>query len=240
MSQASPLVCAPWATVTDLPESRPDLTDPEWEQLLLQATEILWALSGRQWSGLEGAGCTASATLRDHGGSCGWWPSVGWDWVWGREFLPRGRNQPHVVRLPHDEVLAVDSVVIGGAAFTAWRAEGPWLYRTDGLGWSGLDVVVAYHWGSAPPTGGVIACVALALEFAKALTGDSACRLPKRVTSVTRQGMSMTLIDPQTFLKDGRTGLGDVDLWLVSVNPKARAERGSVWSPDVPRARRSG
>lgn len=238
MEPASSQVCAPWATQADLPDDRPELpTGVTWDQVLLWATEILWALSGRQWSGSADGGCEASASLYQERGSCWWSTTVGWPELWaGPRFAQVGDA---VVKLPHDEVASVDSVTISGSAFTGWRLEGSWLFRTDGRGWRGHAVTVAYRWGSAPPALGVRCCVVFALELAKAITGDKSCALPKRVTSVTRQGVSMTMIDPQTFLKNGKVGLTEVDLWLSAVNPQARAERGSVWSPEVPRARRS-
>lgn len=237
--QASSQVCAPWATQADLPTDPPVLPEGvTWDQVLLWATEILWALSGRRWSGTTAdGGCEASAELFAESGSC-WRTTIGWPELWhGPRYADIGDA---VVRLPHDETTAVDSVVVSGAAFTAWRQQGAWLFRTDGRSWRGRSVVITYHWGLAPPAMGVRQCVVLAIELAKSLTGDTSCRLPKRVTSVTRQGVSMTMIDPQKYLQDGKTGLSDVDLWLATVNPKARPERGSVWTPDVPRARRSG
>jgi hypothetical protein len=68
-------------------------------------------------------------------------------------------------------------------------------------------------------------------EWSLAASGKP-CRLPERVTSVTRQGVSWTLLDPQDFLDDGRTGLYQVDLMLSSFNRgKARA-RARVFSPE--------
>jgi hypothetical protein len=114
------------------------------------------------------------------------------------------------------------------------------LIRTDGRGWStacgGETVTVVYRWGEAPPAGGKRAAVLYALELGKGEVGDSSCRLPKRVVSVVRQGVSMTLIDPQRYLENGKLGMPDIDQWLASVNPGAIPERGAVWSPDVPRA----
>jgi hypothetical protein len=239
MDPASSQVCAPWATPEDLPGDLPALpTGVTWGDLLLWATEVLWALSGRRWSGTADGGCEASAELHPEPSGCAWRTSAGWPGLWpGPHYVSAGNA---VVQLPHDETTEVTSVVVAGGAFSSWRQEGAWLFRTDGLDWRGHSVVITYRWGLAPPALGVRQCVVLALEFGRALAGDAKCRLPKRTTNVTRQGVSMTLIDPQTFLKDGKTGLTDVDLWLASVNPKASPERGSAWSPDLPRARRSG
>jgi len=237
---ASSQVCSAWATVDDLPDNKPDLPPERWAELLLVATEILWALSGRRWSG-DGS-CEATATLYvENQRCCGWWP--GGSPVAGYyvpALIPRGASvSQQAVKLPHDEVTEILTVTIGGLAFAAWRHTGSWLRRTDGLGWQdcgGRDVVVEYLWGHAPPAGGKRAVVLLAIELGKDEVGDSSCKLPKRVVSVTRQGVSMMLIDPQTFLQRGKLGMPDIDQWLASVNPRGLAERGTVWSPDVPRA----
>ena len=239
---ASTQLCRAWATESDLPDTRPDLPPPTtWDELLLAASEILWALSGRQWSGTpEEGGCEASATLvRDQGSCVGWY--LGWaPMIYGAVPMvaaPAARQQ-QAMKLPHDEVTEVVSMTVGEEPFTSYRRMGSWLWRTDHHGWNEFadDVVVTYRWGVAPPEGGKRSVIAYALELGKAIVGDSSCRLPKRVTTITRQGVSMTLIDPQRYLDNGKLGIPDIDQWLAAVNPQAQPERGSVWSPDVPRA----
>lgn len=236
---ASSQVCSSWAGLSDLPEGdKPELEPAEWERLLLVATEMLWALSGRRWSGTTGEdGCAGSAVLYREGNRCAGWSMV--SWVDGG-FLPRpsARGQ-QAMKLPHDEVTEILLVTVNDVAFTGYRATGSWLIRTDGGVWGTDDVQVTYLWGLAPPEGGVRAVVQLALELAKAQVGDSSCKLPKRVVSVTRQGVSMTLIDPQRYLDKGKLGIVEVDQWLAAVNPLTLPERGSVWSPDVAQAQRS-
>jgi hypothetical protein len=78
----------------------------------------------------------------------------------------------------------------------------------------------------------------LAMEFAKLWAGDEDCALPQRVTSISRQGVSYTLLDSQDFIDDVRTGLYAVDLFLKTVNPDKARAKSRVFSPDVPRARR--
>ena len=65
----------------------------------------------------------------------------------------------------------------------------------------------------------------------------TSARCPQRVTQVSRQGMSWTLLDPQDFLDKGRTGIYQVDLFLSTVNPRRRRLRSRVFSPDVPRGK---
>lgn len=105
------------------------------------------------------------------------------------------------------------------------------------LGWqgprcTGLHVDVQYVYGyDALPEGVSRAVDVLAAEMDKAQAGEP-CRLPDRVTSVNRQGVSWTVIDPQDFLQDGRTGLIEVDSVLSAYNRgKARA-RARAFSPE--------
>jgi len=85
---------------------------------------------------------------------------------------------------------------------------------------------------------GKMAARTLAIEFVKLWTGDDDCALPQRVTSISRQGVSYTLLDSQDFIDDLRTGVYAVDLFLKSANPDKARAKSRVFSPDVPRARR--
>jgi hypothetical protein len=78
----------------------------------------------------------------------------------------------------------------------------------------------------------------LAIEFAKLWSDDETCALPQRVTSVSRQGVSFTILDQQDFIQELRTGLYAVDLFLKTVNPDGARRKTKVYSVDTPRARR--
>lgn len=99
------------------------------------------------------------------------------------------------------------------------------------------DITVDYTYGSAPPIDIQRAINQLAQQFAFAEVCDwENCKLPERVTSVSREGISYTLIDPQDFLDQGRTGLYFVDLVINAYVPtKARSR---VMSPELPPPRR--
>lgn len=84
---------------------------------------------------------------------------------------------------------------------------------TDQPGGWGIEVVV----GTAVPTGGRIAAAILACELALAACNDKQCRLPQRVTSITRQGVAMTMLDDFEGLQKGRTGIWLIDSWVSSV-----------------------
>lgn len=96
-------------------------------------------------------------------------------------------------------------------------------------------IVVRYAYGTGIPPGGTLAVARLAEELLRASLGQD-CSLPERVTSVSRQGMTWALLDPQEFLVDGRTGVYEVDLLLVALNPAKALARPKVFTPDSRRA----
>lgn len=101
------------------------------------------------------------------------------------------------------------------------------------------DVDVEYKYGMLPPTVGVMAARTLAIEFAKLWSGlEDECTLPERVTNVTRQGVSWTILDNQDFLDNLRTGVLSIDMFLKTVNPDKARMKSKVFSPDVPRGKR--
>lgn len=136
----------------------------------------------------------------------------------------------------------VDGVLLDD---TAYRVDDyRWLVRTDGDAWPHCSdlladpadagsFVVTYLYGSAPPPGTGLITALFACELAKALCQDDSCRLPRRISSMTRQGVTITFDD----LDDGRTGLPEVDMWVSAQRRPAR--RSSVWTPDLAVPRRT-
>lgn len=238
-----------WASHTDIPDRPYEMHDPHtWCVYLAMATDILWAATGRRW---RGAGRTATATLsaeyrddptyHDSWGACSCRRLTASHLA---TYGPRMRHhEPTRVRLPHDDVTAVTSVTIDGSPVTDWRLEGSWLVRTGRRGWPmcGDRTVITYAYGRNPPLAGVAMCVELAIELGRASSDkpDRVCSLPKRLQSVTRQGISYVALDDLDFLDKGLTGLYPVDVWVRSVNPKGRAQAASVWTPDTRYARRT-
>lgn len=98
------------------------------------------------------------------------------------------------------------SVCCGGCGFAQF-----------GCGCDDNVVRIVYTIGSNLPPGTEALCAWLAVEYGKAAQG-SPCALPERITSVTRQGVSWTVLDPQDFLSKGYTGMSRVDHWLAAVN----------------------
>ena len=112
------------------------------------------------------------------------------------------------------------------------------LQARDGVAWTPCNIEVTYSYGVEPPTIGKMAARTLAMEFAKLWAGDP-CDLPERVTSISRQGVSYTILDNQDFIDELKTGIYAVDLFLRASNPDRARARARVFTPDVPRARRN-
>lgn len=63
---------------------------------------------------------------------------------------------------------------------------------------------------------------------------DDECELPESVTSITREGLGITLATPQDFLDRGRTGISKIDTWLSQINAKRALRPSAVYTPDSP------
>jgi hypothetical protein len=95
-----------------------------------------------------------------------------------------------------------------------------------------ICIQVGYRCGSDVPPNAKLAARELAEQILLGMEGSSACQLPARVTSISRQGVSMQLLDPQEFLNDGRTGIYLVDLFLRAVNPARAVAPPRVFIPE--------
>lgn len=138
-------------------------------------------------------------------------------------------------------VASVTAVWVDGELLdeTAYRVDDwRWLVRTDGGVWPSCSnlladpdeagsFVVTYQAGYPVPPGTGLITALLACELALALCQDDSCRLPRRIQSMTRQGVTISFSD----LDDGRTGLPEVDMWVSAQRRPPR--RATVWSPDV-------
>lgn len=89
-----------------------------------------------------------------------------------------------------------------------------WEYPSPFMCGCGDNVRVTYAIRSNLPPGTSAMVGWLACEYGKAAAGKP-CSLPERVTSITRQGVSWTVLDPQEFLAGGFMGMGRVDQWLM-------------------------
>lgn len=147
---------------------------------------------------------------------------------------------------PADSVVEVtiDGLVLDPAAYRIDNRR--YLVRQDGGSWPDCQdleadedspgtFVIRYLRGRPVPLGGQLAAGKLACELAKAACNDRGCELPRRVQSITRQDVSIQMLDTFDDLDEGRTGIWLIDSWLASVTKPARPTR--VLSPDLPRER---
>lgn len=156
-------------------------------------------------------------------------------------------NSARAIELP-GTVHSISEVWVGGELLPSsdYKLDGGILYRLDGGAWPDDNSVfedpqvpgseaweITYTRGIDVPTGGQVAAYILACELAKAMCGDNDCQLPKRVSSVTRQGVTVAVLDGFEGLDEGRTGIWEIDSWITSVTHRLISPP-QVYSPDIP------
>lgn len=153
------------------------------------------------------------------------------------------------LRIP-GPVDSITAVIIDGQPLPlpSFRVDnGHLLVRQDGDDWptcQNMDApagqpdtfVIDYIRGTPVPFGGQIAAGLLAEQFAKAVCGDTSCALPRRVQSISRQGVTVAILDAFEDITKGHTGIWMIDSWVASMTAPARG--GTVRSPDLPNPRR--
>lgn len=106
------------------------------------------------------------------------------------------------------------------------RESGPYPGPNDGSRDNTMQLT--YLYGRGPGEDGEIAAAAYACEIAKWLCGADDCILPQRVKHISREGVDIELVDPMTFIEDGKTGLPLADIWIHSVNPTGAPRRAVI------------
>jgi hypothetical protein len=230
---------------------------------ILVASDVLWRMSGRQFGGLCTQTVRPCSSYSDNGVYLGNYVGLGgWsEWGWPMWYAggctcnrPRecGCSRVSEIQLGASPIAYVSQVLVDGAVLPATRYrvdDRRWLVRlndADGTnpGWqccqdmnlptTAVDTfAVTFTAGEPPPPSGVMAATELACQIGLACAGASQCRLPQRLQSLTRQGVSASFFDPQDFLTENRTGLYLVDLFLQAVNPHRLQRRAAVVSPDT-------
>lgn len=230
---------------------------------LAVATDILWAMSGRQFGE-----CTL--TVRPCRRDCYDYPwPMGWtQWSGGGGPYPAlvgglwlnltcgsctgdcSCRTLEQILLP-GPITKINAVKIDGSPLATGSYklyDARWLIRTDGGRWPVCNDLtkddgatgtwsVNFNTGVSVPTSGQLAMGELACEVIKALQGKD-CRLPRMVTQLVRQGVTIQLPGLGEQLKEGLIGLTMVDMFIKAVNPARLPSRSRVYSIDHPRARR--
>jgi len=230
-----------WVTVADL--------GPDWEtseyahEAVRSASYVMWALSGRKYTG------TTTVTER----YVRFAPLINTRLLQEAAIVNSRVNkslelvEPWVsaetrIRLRGQPVTEIKTVRnVGGGVVNPdsyYLVDHSVLQFSEGALIVPADIEISYTYGSEPPVFGKMAARRVAIEFIKLWTEDSDCALPQRITSVSRQGVTYTVLDSQDFLEEMRMGIYEVDLFLKTSNPNKAQKRSKVFSPDIPRARR--
>lgn len=255
--------CSPWPVrwTCDVSTESPIVT----AQAVQVATEVVWAMSGRQFGLCE-------VTLRPCRRACGddYW-SPNFDEFGGTAFvrpaLIGGQwfnltcgsctggcscSSIFEVKLPAPVHSVVEVRVDGSPLVTgAYRLDdNRLLVRTDGADWPrcndlNLDDTEVGTWsvtaefGQPVPEGGAWAVGELACEIISAINGND-CRLPRQVTQLARQGVTITFPSLTELFASRQTGLYLVDLFTATWNPNRLNRRSGVYSVDGALSRRAG
>lgn len=145
-------------------------------------------------------------------------------------------------------VVSITSVVVDSATVdpSAYRVDNRrLLVRTDGDCWprcQDMDknpapgvantFTITGVFGRTVPQEALDAAGLLACEIGKSIAGQP-CRLPQRMQSLSRQGVTVQFPAPSTYLDRGLTGLNEVDQLVVQFNPGRLARAPMILSPDV-------
>lgn len=158
-------------------------------------------------------------------------------------------------RLPYAIVdvieVKVDGVILASSSYRV--DDFRFLTRTDGNPWpifqdlslpdtSPNTFSVTYTYGRNPPMIGVKASAVLACELYMACNPDDfqgLCRLPRNITSVARQGVSIVTANAQELFvtragQPARFGIWEIDMFLRAFNPHGLSAPTVVLSPDLP------
>jgi hypothetical protein len=154
-------------------------------------------------------------------------------------------------------VYSVSSVQVDGATLPITGSDGSynyfvldqqWLVRTDttacwpncgdqNVGPGSADAFeVVYLRGKPVPDALADAMATVACEYAKACVG-AACRLPARVSSIARQGVTVSTVTLEELMRNGLTGLYEVDQLIMSYNPYGLKGRTRFYSPELKEGR---
>lgn len=237
------------------PEELGDYANTEFaDEAAKTASYLLWAMSGRKYTGTTIVTERYTCTLRNNrmgpsvktnspilfGGDVYNIPTDDYDEY--SELMADGMSPDARIKLRGRPVLKIHAIrnkygkILDPSSY--YLVDHSTIHIKAGTPWTPCNTEITYEYGATVPMAGKMAAKTLATEFAKLWSGDEECMLPQRVTSVSRQGVSYTILDNQEFIDELRTGLYAVDLFLKTVNPDNARRKSKVFSVDNPRARR--
>lgn len=206
-----------------------DFQPDVWASAKLIAVEVMWAALGRRYGHAEFAispPCRPCSTRFAYYRAA--WPFTTFPFPRGAgwwDLTPDRRG--FAVNLPSPVIevteVKVDGAVLPPEAYMVRNSRT--LVRCDGERWPRCPddcdpdaFVVTGERGRAVPHTALAGAGELACQIAKACTPGQECRLPARVQTVARQGVTVTVANPKDYLDDGYIGLPLCDLAISQFN----------------------
>lgn len=219
---------------------------------ILAASQFLWAWTGRQFGCCQvtlslcptcpsGSGCCIPGFNSEPGYGFPWYPAHLADGTWinvSCDSCNACACDRCIVPLPYptcsvDEVF-IDGVILDPNSYSVYNfKELAYSSPVSGVNCEtkcGDTVTLTY--GRPVPEPVRLAAAAFACQLIRACVG-APCQLPQRLTSLSRQGVSMSFLDPMDFIDKGKTGIYLVDLAIKTYNPNMLMQRARVYSPDT-------
>lgn len=223
-----------WISATDTI----DPTGPYTESAVQTASFVLYKLSGEKYTGIQTVTevYTADVTMPNVTN-----PAL----ITGNMYnLPKFAEGQRNLRLRNTPVRSIVSVTYQGRELDPSEyslRNNSYIVQKNSLPWvlnNVQELEVTYTFGTPIPSAGKRAAARLANELILSDMGSAQCALPERISSVNRQGVSYTVLDPQEFISNGRVGIYEIDLFLAAVNPSKAKKRPKVFLAGGPRAER--
>ena len=230
---------SPWITVEDLavPES------PYAQDAIEYATFVLYKLSGEKYPGISRTQeiYVAESRRSTHADPISTEAARNIQMIG----VPPTIQYPQRLYLRGVPVHEVHSVSYGNAVldpteyilfnkrFLKLSNGAIWNYACDQRG-----ITVDYSYGMMPPSAGRLAASTLANELLILLgenSNSAQCRIPERVTSVSREGISFDMVNPMEFKDEEKTGIWEIDLFIRTSNPSRAKKQPRLLSASDPR-----
>lgn len=230
--------CTPYITESEFladPRIPEGMTVEEAEPFVAEANETMYVLTGRQYPGACQATVRPVRQCLQVPLSPGWGASL-----WGA-YDTYTAPWPSLLGVPEcctdgdpiplsAPVRSVDSVFIDGAPFYDWYLDGNRLRRTDGRRWPDYRKVwlpdtedktfsIVYTFGPDSPRLLTTASLELAVQLYFDSVSSSDCQLPPATSSVSSQGITMTLSERVEQAREAGRVLPAINNALGTLNP---------------------
>lgn len=217
-----------WITPSDTIDPTGMYTD----EAIQTASTVLYKLTGEKYPGISTSTDAITSTAYANAMTA---PQL----IGGKMYnLPRSAmGGQRELNLRQKPVLSVQSVYVNGVLLDPSQyslRNNAYIVRTAPHQWMlspTSEITVTYTHGARPPVAGRAAATRLANEIILWYLGDNRCALPERITSVSRQGVSYTILQPMDFISQGNTGIYAVDSFIAAVNPDKQRKKPAIFHP---------